>query len=64
MKINKYDKKTCCICGKSFIGYGNNPYPVVDDLEAKCCDECNMNVVIPERLANLIRKERKNEGTD
>lgn len=24
------DKKTCCICGKPFDGYGNNPAPVID----------------------------------
>ena len=35
---------TCCICGKKFIGYGNNPYPIKDD--GRCCDECNKKVII------------------
>ena len=38
----------CPICGKTFIGYGNNPYPVAKD--GRCCDECNITSVIPMRL--------------
>lgn len=37
---------TCCLCGKTFKGYGNNPYPLVNDPDAKCCDECNVKVII------------------
>lgn len=22
------EKHICCICGKEFVGYGNNPYPI------------------------------------
>lgn len=43
----------CCICGKEFEGYGNNPWPINNDPEERCCDECNMKVVIPERIKNL-----------
>lgn len=43
--------KTCCICGKEFTGYGNNPDPVKS--EGQCCDECNASVVIPARLKLL-----------
>ena len=43
----------CCICGKRFKGYGNNPDPVKD--EGVCCDECNLKVVIPTR-EEQIRK--------
>ena len=39
--------KKCSICGKYFTGYGNNAYPVNEGI---CCDKCNMNVVIKERL--------------
>ena len=46
------DKKTCCICGKEFEGYGNNPYPVKDN--GACCDQCNNDVVIPKRIENLL----------
>lgn len=38
----------CCICGKRFVGYGNNPRPV--KRSGVCCDDCNRNVVIPARL--------------
>lgn len=40
--------KQCCICGKIFIGYGNNPAPVKN--EGVCCDDCNRSVVIPKRF--------------
>lgn len=40
----------CCICGKTKIGYGNNPWPVNTDPKAKCCDNCNKFVVIPARM--------------
>lgn len=49
----------CCICGKRKRGYGNNPYPVVVDPNAKCCDNCNRYVVVPERLREF-ENERKN----
>lgn len=43
----------CCICGKEFEGYGNNPYPLADGEDKRCCDECNWAYVIPARLAKL-----------
>lgn len=49
----------CCICGKKFTGWGNNPWPVVDDENARCCDECNGTDVVPARLAMMYRKEEK-----
>ena len=42
------NEKTCCICGKKFKGYGNNPWPVAE--EGTCCDECNLSKVIAARL--------------
>ena len=33
----------CCICGKRFKGYGNNPDPLKK--EGRCCDECNKEVI-------------------
>jgi len=51
MIIDKKEPEICCICGKKFRGYGNNPYPAVKDEEgAVCCDSCNRKVVIPARL--------------
>lgn len=45
-------KRTCCICGKEFYGYGNNPEPYMTTrtTNEKCCDECNERYVIPARL--------------
>ena len=45
----------CCICGKKFHGWGNDPWPVVKEDDALCCDKCNSEFVIPERIAGMIR---------
>lgn len=37
------DLHVCCICGRAFKGYGNNPWPLRN--YGKCCDKCNDNVV-------------------
>lgn len=53
-------ENVCCICGKRFTGWGNNPWPVVEDENARCCDECNDTEVIPARLAKMFGgKENK-----
>lgn len=55
-------KKTCCLCGRKFDGYGNNPWPLAGEdasMEKVCCDECNNKVV----LARLeITRNAKQEG--
>lgn len=51
MAKNNETPKTCCICGKSFTGWANNPWPVKQDGE--CCDSCNFNFVLPARIARL-----------
>lgn len=43
----------CCLCGKDFIGYGNNPWPLRENEDDRCCDECNDTKVIPARLQRL-----------
>ena len=50
-------KVKCCICGKYINGYGNNPYPINNDENARCCDDCNFNKVIPARIINIERKK-------
>ena len=50
------DGRICCICGQEFTGYGNNPYPVNSDEDARCCDDCNDTVVIPARLGELTNR--------
>lgn len=47
--MSKTNEKTCCICGRKFTGWGNNPYPVKD--QGECCNDCNQRHVIPARLA-------------
>jgi len=44
------DVNICGICGKPYEGYGNNPDPVVTKSGEPCCDECNVNVVVPMRI--------------
>ena len=53
------EERKCCICGRIFRGWGNNPYPVVQDVEARCCDVCNATAVVPARLEQLYRKEHE-----
>jgi len=38
------ESKTCCLCGKTFEGWGNNPWPL-KTTDEQCCDECNKKVV-------------------
>lgn len=59
-------KKICCICGKEFNGYGNNPEPVwmienEDGTINRCCYWCDKNIVIPERerISELISYARE-----
>lgn len=51
--------KRCCICGKIFKGWGNDPWPVKE--EGQCCDKCNLDKVLPARLQRLVEKENNSE---
>lgn len=48
------DKNICCICGRKFEGYGNNPYPIKE--EGVCCDECNIRVIV-ERIKEINKNK-------
>lgn len=50
----------CCICHQIFTDWGNDPWPVVLDDDAICCDACNATVVLPARIRGL-RKETEND---
>lgn len=52
---------TCCLCGGRFEHYGNNPWPLADDEDDRCCDKCDAEKVIPARFlyADFIRKLKK-----
>lgn len=45
----------CSLCEGNYIFGGNNPQPVIDDYDARCCDVCNDTVVTPARF-NQIKK--------
>lgn len=40
----------CCLCGCEIEGWGNNPYPVIKEENARCCDDCNAILVIASRM--------------
>ena len=48
------EKKVCCICGKEFTGWGNNPWPIKQSGE--CCDECNTDKVVHARILLSLKK--------
>ena len=47
-------EKTCSICGKKYVGWGNNAWPITED---RCCDECNGMYVIPGRICGIKNPE-------
>ena len=46
------EEHICCICGKRFKGYGNNPDPVKQ--EGRCCDQCNETIVMEARIKEIV----------
>lgn len=44
----------CVLCNTTQEGYGNNAEP---EAEGVCCDECNMNIVLPSRIAEIQLRE-------
>ena len=56
MEKTKNTKNTCSICGKKYSGFGNNAYPIN---QGRCCDCCNMLVVIPERVKMMYASMQK-----
>ena len=41
----------CSICSLEYTRCGHNAQPVNN---GRCCDKCNMTVVVPKRLENLL----------
>lgn len=45
----------CNLCGEKIKGYGNNSEPLK---KGKCCDKCNIEKVVPERMRqNLMSQD-------
>ena len=57
-ELKDKDKDLCSICGKQYLGYGNNAWPIN---EGKCCDECNNKIVLTARLQALARGAKEND---
>ena len=53
--MDNENKIKCCICGNPIDGYGHNSEPVN---HGRCCNKCNVEVVIPRRkeLMEVINK--------
>lgn len=47
----------CVICDKKITNWGNNPYPIRTDSNARCCDACNSKYVIAGRIALINRSQ-------
>ena len=47
--------KICVLCGKKFIEYGNDPWPLAD--KGQCCNRCNEDLVIPARIIQFYSKK-------
>ena len=48
------DVFVCPICGGTFKGFGNNPYPIA---EGRCCNECNGTVIMMRLMLSSMEKE-------
>lgn len=58
MIIEKSAEKQCCLCGVTIDGWGNDPWPLVVDDNAWCCDACNAIRVIPARLMKMQEHDK------
>lgn len=43
----------CSLCDGNYIFGGNNPQPVIDDYDARCCDRCSDSVVLLGRINHI-----------
>lgn len=53
------EEGVCCLCGKNFKHYGNNPEPLKDFDYGRCCDACNYDKVIPARIKHIQASFKK-----
>ena len=51
----------CNLCGEEIKGFGNNPDPLTENDDDRCCDECNDKYVIPMRIYMLEHKMERGE---
>lgn len=48
-------KFECCFCGKTFGGFGYDPWPVKE--EGRCCTACYAKNVLPARILETVTSE-------
>lgn len=51
-----YDEYVCILCGCEIEGFGNNPWPLSE--HGRCCDMCNIDVVV-KRMEDINKKGGK-----
>jgi len=51
--------QACSICGGAIVGLGNGAQPVND---GRCCDRCNLQRVLPEKVRRMQAHDAKREG--
>ena len=54
--------KSCCFCKNPYGKYGNSPSPVQDI--GRCCDSCNISVVMRIRLGLVMGALDNNDDDD
>lgn len=54
----------CCFCHKHFVGFGNDPWPAFMGDDSYCCDDCNMEIVIPARIKDMEEHNRRRMNDD
>jgi len=51
----------CSICKLPYTGYGNNaaPVPIGATGDGRCCNACNITVVVPLRVAQYFSEANR-----
>ena len=52
----------CCFCGDEIVGYGNSIRPIIRGKNDRCCDKCNLEIIIPYRMAEYISNREYNNN--
>ena len=50
----------CAICHDEFHGFGNNPQPLAE--EGRCCDDCNVDVIVARMFGMLAKPLEVTDG--
>ena len=52
----------CCFCKSNIVGMGNSVRPLNRGANARCCDNCNRNIIIPIRFMEHMSAKRNQEA--